>query len=90
MSERPVITRAEVAHLLGISPATLLDQVGALRRDHGFPHAIPGSGGRRYSRAAVVAWIDGRPAPVPNPDMEQAVAECEAILLGRARAMAEA
>lgn len=86
MSEPLVITRAQVAELLGIAPSTLLDRVGDLRRNHNFPQALPGSGGRRYARAAVVAWVNGRPGPAPNPDTEAAVAECEAILLGRARA----
>jgi predicted DNA-binding transcriptional regulator AlpA len=88
MAERPVITRAQVAELLGMAPATLLDRIGHMRQHHAFPHAIPGSGGRRYSRAAVLAWIERRPTPPPNPALEQDVAECEAILLGRARAMA--
>lgn len=96
MAETPVITRAQVAALLGISPATLVDRVGELRRTHGFPQALPGSGGRRYARALVLAWINRRPAPAPNAGSsspsgaagEQAVADCEAILLGRARAMA--
>ena len=88
MAEPPVITRAQVAELLGISPATLLDRIGHMRRQHGFPEAIPASGGRRYSRAAVLAWIEQRPGPPPNPETEAAVAEAEAILLGRARSMA--
>lgn len=86
MPEALVITRAEVAEMLGISVATFGDRVGEMRRRHHFPWALPGSGGRRYARAAVVAWINGRPGPPPNPDTEAAVAECEAILLGRARA----
>ena len=90
MADTPVITRVQVAELLGIAPATLAARVGDLRRNHGFPQAIPGSGGRRYSRALVIAWIDRRPGPPPNPDLEQDVAACEAILLGRARAMAAA
>jgi hypothetical protein len=88
MADSAVITRAQVAELLGVSPATMLDRVAEWRRRHGFPHAIPGSGGRRYSRTAVLAWIEGRPTPAPNPALEADVAACEAILLGRAHAMA--
>jgi predicted DNA-binding transcriptional regulator AlpA len=88
MTDTPTITRAQVAGLLGIAPATLQGRVAELRRDHAFPMPVPCSGGRRYSRAKVVAWIEGRAAAPPhNPAMEANVAECEAILLGRARAM---
>ena len=88
MAEPLVITRAQVAELLGISPATFVGRVGEMRLHHGFPPAIPCSGGRRYSRAAVLAWIDGRPSAPTNPALEADVAACEAILLGRAQAMA--
>jgi len=84
MADPVVITRAQVAELLGIAPATLADRVGDLRLRHGFPRAIPGSGGRRYSRALVVGWIDGRPGPAPNSAEELDVGACEAILLERA------
>jgi predicted DNA-binding transcriptional regulator AlpA len=89
MPDTPVITTAEVAELLGIARATFLERATELRRDHGFPMPVPCSGSRRYSRAAVLAWIDGhRPAASPvNSTLEQDVAACEAVLLGRARAM---
>jgi len=83
-----VITRAQVAEVLGISLATFTDRVGEMRREHRFPLPLPSSGGRRYARAAVVAWINGRTGPAPNADMEMAVSEVEAILMGRARSMA--
>ena len=90
MSDPPVIiTTAQVAGLLGIQPSTFLARAGELRQHHAFPAAIPCSGGRRYSRAAVLAWIDGHRPPAPPPDatLEQDVAACEAVLLHRARAM---
>lgn len=84
------ITPAGVAALLGISKSTLLDRIGRMRREHQFPSAIPCTGGRQYSRAAVLAWIDGaRPAAPPaNAPIEDDIAACEAQLLNRARAMA--
>jgi predicted DNA-binding transcriptional regulator AlpA len=90
MSEPPVIiTTAQVAELLGIQPSTFLARVGELRQHHAFPAAIPCSGGRRYSRAQILAWIERGPAPAPpitsTPDQD--VAACEDILLQRAHAM---
>lgn len=55
MSDTPTITRAQVAGLLGIAPATLEHRIAELRRDHAFPLPVPCSGGRRYSRAAILA-----------------------------------
>lgn len=85
----PIITSAEVATLLGIAKSTLQDGIAQLRRAHHFPAAIPGSGGRRYSRAAILAWINGaRPTtPPPTAATDQDVATAEAVLLHRARTM---
>lgn len=85
MADSPVITRAQVAALLGIAPSTLLARIGELRTRHNFPDALPCSGGRRYSRALVLSWIDARPA-VPQADAAHQAAEHEAILIARARA----
>lgn len=88
MAEPLVITAAQVAELLGITPERLRQTGARLRRAHGFPPALPGSGGRRYSRAVVTAWIDGHRPPAPhNPAMEADVSACEAVLLRRAGAM---
>lgn len=92
MSDTPTITTAGVADLLGISKSTLQDRLARMRHEHQFPSAIPCTGGRQYSRAAVLAWIDGaRPAAPPaNPALEDDIAACEAQLLHRAHAMAAA
>jgi predicted DNA-binding transcriptional regulator AlpA len=89
MSATPIITRAQVADLLGVSPSTLLGRIAELRRAHQFPPAVPCSGGRRYSRAAILAWIDGHrpPARPADPALDADVAACEAVLLTRAHAM---
>jgi hypothetical protein len=90
MSDPPIITRAQVAALLGVRPASLHGRIGWMRTQHGFPGAMPGSGGRRYSRQAVLDWIHragAPPSPPHNPAMEQDVAACEALLISRARAM---
>lgn len=86
MTDSPVITRAQVAALLGIAPSTLLARIGELRTRHNFPAALPGSGGRRYSRALVLAWIDARPAVPHTLPPGQDTIDHEAILLARARA----
>lgn len=90
MPDLHTITRAQVAELLGIAPATLGTHLPVLRGTHAFPAPIPCSGGRRYSRAQIVAWIDGTRPPAPATDLEQDVAAAEAILLGRARAVMDA
>lgn len=90
MPDLHTITRAQVAQLLGIAPATLSDHLPRLRGSHAFPAPIPCSGGRRYSRAQVVAWIDGTRPPRVNDTLEPDIAAAEAVLLGRARATLEA
>lgn len=87
--DSPTITVAEVAALLGVAKPTLLDRIGRMRRDAGFPAPIPCSGGRRYSRTAVLSWIDN-PAGVAQAATEAAPGDhmaAEATLLARARAM---
>ncbi|MFK8250209.1 helix-turn-helix transcriptional regulator [Ancylobacter terrae] len=68
----PTVGREELARWLGVSKAHLYDKLAVLTREHGFPQRLPGSLGM-WSRAAVVAWIDGAaglvergPAP-PRP-----------------------
>jgi len=88
MHPEPIsITLSQVAALMGCAPSTMGEKIGELRRAHGFPPPIPHS--RRYSRAQVLAWINGHrpPAPAPDATLEQDVAACEAVLIGRARAM---
>ncbi|MFN0183025.1 MAG: hypothetical protein ACKVQR_04315 [Aquabacterium sp.] len=95
MSTSPTITIAEAAALLGVQKDTLQHRIAAMRRTAGFPAPIPYSGGRRYSRDLVLAWINGmtpatRPATATvtlfAPD-GPALAEAEATLLRRAHAM---
>lgn len=91
MQPAPIaLTATQVAQLLGITVETFYRRVTALKRDHGFPPPLPGS--RRYSAAAVRAWVDrgGTPPPPPAPELEGEVAACEARLLSRARTMGEA
>lgn len=51
----PVLTLAQLLQLLQISEATFNRRRAAMEAA-GFPHRIPGLG--RWSRAAVIAWID--------------------------------
>lgn len=88
MTERKVITRAEVAELLGITPERLRQTGPRLRREHGFPPSLPGSGGRRYALALVVAWIDRRPTDPASTTPEADASAFERTLLARAAAMA--
>jgi predicted DNA-binding transcriptional regulator AlpA len=92
LADSPTLTAAEVAALLGWETGTFYRKVTDLKRHHGFPPPMPG--GRRYSRAAVLAWIDrgGTPAPAPAaplPGLDADVVACEARLLDRARSIGE-
>jgi predicted DNA-binding transcriptional regulator AlpA len=85
MPEPISLTATAVAQLLGITVETFYRRVTGLKRDHGFPPPLPG--GRRYSAAAVRAWIDrgGAPPPAAAPALDDDVADCEQQLLARAR-----
>ena len=79
----------ETAALLGRTPTWLSKHLKALRRDHGFPLPLPG-GRKRWSRAAVLRWIDydearTPPAPPANdqPDpalLDLALQRCDDLL----------
>ena len=93
MADPVTITSREAAALLGETIETFYRAITDRKANHGFPAPIPGS--RRYSRAAVLAWINRaglptRPAPSATSTLEQDVAACEATLLSRAHAMAAA
>lgn len=81
------LSAAEVAAMLGWSTEHFYRSVTALKRHHGFPPPLPSS--RRYSRAAVAAWIErgGPPAPAAGDGLAEDVAAAEAQLLARAAAM---
>lgn len=87
--ERPTLSAAEVAGMLGLSPSQFYRRARLLRRVHGFPSPLPGL--RRYSRAAVLEWIDsgGMPAGSGPPALLRDKSPT-AILVERARAMAAA
>lgn len=54
----PTVGRVELADWLNVKPSHLSNKLCVLQRDHGFPRHLPGTRGR-WSRAAVLAWIDG-------------------------------
>ena len=87
MTEPPTITSREAPALLGETIETFYRAITARKRHHGFPAPIAGS--RRYSRAAVLAWINrsGTPAPPAATTLEDDVAACEATLLRRASSL---
>jgi len=89
MAEPVTLTSHHVAALLGLSIETFYRSITGLKCAHHFPGPLPGC--RRYSRAAVLDWINrnGQPAPAPiaAAALEPDVAACEAQLVARARAM---
>jgi carboxypeptidase Taq len=83
----PSLQAAFPAQLKDVSLETFYRAITARKRHHGFPAPIAGS--RRYSRAAVLAWINrsGTPAPAAATTLENDVAACEATLLRRASSL---
>lgn len=53
---RPTLYARQVADMLGFSEAYFLDRRASLEAEHGFPGKLPGL--NRYSRAAVLRWIE--------------------------------
>lgn len=76
MTAAATLSAAEVAALLGLSRWGFYRRLPALRL-HGFPSPLPGL--RRYSRAAVLRWVEGGGAAP--------AASAEATLIERARVM---
>ncbi|MFD2138839.1 hypothetical protein [Ancylobacter oerskovii] len=64
----PTIGREELALWLNVTPDHLTSKLPRLVAEYGFPPKLPGFNGL-WSRAAVIAWIDG----VTNPPAGQAV-----------------
>ncbi|MCJ8143834.1 helix-turn-helix domain-containing protein [Ancylobacter sp. A5.8] len=62
----PTVGREELAEWLGVSPAHLYNKLPKLEREQRFPPKLPGSLGK-WSRAAVLAWIDGTTGNEPPP-----------------------
>lgn len=59
-----VLTPPEVAALFRRSPAWFRGARASLEAA-GFPPPMPATGGRRWSRAAVLAWLDGEHGRAP-------------------------
>ena len=59
MSAAPTATAAEVAALLAMDKDDFLRRRPRLQTVHGFPRVLPGCG-RRWSRTAVLDWIEAR------------------------------
>jgi len=53
---RPVLYARQVADMLGWTERHFLERRDALEREQGFPGRLPGL--NRYSRAAVLRWIE--------------------------------
>lgn len=65
MTTRFLLTRAEVAAQLGMTPATFGRRLATLRRA-GFPAPVPHMG-RRYDPRAIEAWLAAQRTPPGAP-----------------------
>lgn len=66
VTERPVLSRADLAAILGYrDPATFRTVLRDLLDRHQFPPPLPGFRRDRWSRAQVMAWLAGARVPAP-------------------------
>lgn len=61
----PTVGRDEIAEWLGVSKESLYNKLPEMVRRHGFPAKLPGTLGK-WSRSAVIAWINKQAGDIPE------------------------